>query len=77
MESTDERFDDLRHLNRAGAGGWQAYDRAPMYVINAASPVRRHILIAPSPVVGPHGVADPEPTFVQSWIDGGLIDGKV
>ena len=31
---TDERFDDLRHLNRAGAAGWQAYDRAPMYVIN-------------------------------------------
>ncbi len=24
---TDERFDDLRHLNRAGADGWQAYDR--------------------------------------------------
>jgi hypothetical protein len=23
----DERFDDLRHLNRAGADGWQAYDR--------------------------------------------------
>jgi hypothetical protein len=22
-----ERFDDLRHLNRAGADGWQAYDR--------------------------------------------------
>lgn len=26
---TDERFDDLRHLNRAGADGWQAYDRDP------------------------------------------------
>lgn len=26
---TDERFDDLRHLNRAGAEGWQAYDRHP------------------------------------------------
>jgi hypothetical protein len=25
---TDERFDDLRHLNRAGADGWQIYDRA-------------------------------------------------
>jgi len=24
---TDERFNDLRHLNRAGAEGWQAYDR--------------------------------------------------
>jgi hypothetical protein len=23
----DERFDDLRHLNRAGAVGWQVYDR--------------------------------------------------
>jgi hypothetical protein len=23
----DERFDDLRHLNRAGQDGWQAYDR--------------------------------------------------
>jgi hypothetical protein len=31
---TDERFDDLRHLNRAGAAGWQAYDRAAMYVTN-------------------------------------------
>ncbi len=29
---TDERFDDLRHLNRAGAAGWQAYDRAAMLV---------------------------------------------
>jgi hypothetical protein len=25
---TDERFDDVKHLNRAGAEGWQAYDRA-------------------------------------------------
>ena len=31
---TDERFDDLRHLNRAGAAGWQAYDRAAIYVVN-------------------------------------------
>jgi hypothetical protein len=31
---TDERFDDLRHLNRAGAAGWQAYDRAAIYIIN-------------------------------------------
>lgn len=26
---TDERFDDLRHLNRIGTNGWQAYDRQP------------------------------------------------
>lgn len=31
---TDERFDDLRHLNRAGAAGWQAYDRAVVHVTN-------------------------------------------
>jgi hypothetical protein len=29
---TDERFDDLRHLNRAGADGWQVYDRAALLV---------------------------------------------
>jgi hypothetical protein len=29
---TDERFDDLRHLNRAGAAGWQAYDRGAVYL---------------------------------------------
>ncbi|HEY3501854.1 MAG TPA: hypothetical protein VGN37_03570 [Actinocatenispora sp.] len=29
---TDERFDDLRHLNRAGQAGWQAYDRAAILV---------------------------------------------
>jgi hypothetical protein len=29
---TDERFDDLRHLNRAGAAGWQAYARAAIHV---------------------------------------------
>lgn len=29
---TDERFDDLRHLNRAGAAGWQAYHRTTAYV---------------------------------------------
>ena len=23
----DERFDDLRHLNRAGADGWEVYNR--------------------------------------------------
>ncbi|MBB5872911.1 hypothetical protein F4553_006345 [Allocatelliglobosispora scoriae] len=29
---TDERFDDLRHLNRAGAAGWQAYDRTTIFM---------------------------------------------
>lgn len=24
---TDDRFDDLRHLNRAGRDGWQVYQR--------------------------------------------------
>jgi hypothetical protein len=24
---TDERFDDLRHLNRAGGEGWECYNR--------------------------------------------------
>ncbi|HKT04730.1 MAG TPA: hypothetical protein VJT31_34885 [Rugosimonospora sp.] len=28
----DERFDDVKHLNRAGASGWQAYDRAAIIV---------------------------------------------
>ena len=37
---TDERFDDLRHLNRAGAAGWQAYDRAAIHVVN--EPHRLH-----------------------------------
>jgi hypothetical protein len=37
---TDERFDDLRHLNRAGAAGWQSYDRAAIHVIN--EPHRLH-----------------------------------
>nr|BFE71776.1 hypothetical protein GCM10020092_050770 [Actinoplanes digitatis] len=37
---TDERFDDLRHLNRACAAGWQAYDRAAIHVIN--EPHRLH-----------------------------------
>ena len=36
---TDERFDDLRHLNRAGADGWQAYDRHPRMV---GQPQRLH-----------------------------------
>jgi hypothetical protein len=29
---TDERFDDIKHLNRAGADGWQAYHRAAALV---------------------------------------------
>jgi hypothetical protein len=29
---TDEKFGDLRHLNRAGAQGWQAYHRAAMMI---------------------------------------------
>jgi len=29
---TDERFDDLRHLNRAGDAGWQVYDRGVIHV---------------------------------------------
>lgn len=37
---TDERFNDLRHVNRAGAEGWQAYDRTAIYVIN--EPHRLH-----------------------------------
>ena len=37
---TDERFDDLRHLNRAGAAGWQAYHRGVIYVAN--EPHRLH-----------------------------------
>jgi hypothetical protein len=36
---TDERFDDLRHLNRAGAAGWQAYDRAALMI---GQPLRLH-----------------------------------
>lgn len=28
---TDERFDDLKHLNKAGRDGWQTYDRSPVY----------------------------------------------
>lgn len=27
---TDDRFDDITHLNRAGAEGWEAYDRAAL-----------------------------------------------
>jgi hypothetical protein len=29
---TDESFNDVRHLNRAGAAGWQAYDRNTIIV---------------------------------------------
>lgn len=37
---TDERFNDLIHLNRAGSAGWQAYDRGAVYVLN--EPHRLH-----------------------------------
>jgi hypothetical protein len=37
---TDERFDDLAHLNRAGTAGWQAYARNPVYLTN--EPHRLH-----------------------------------
>ena len=36
---TDERFDDIKHLNRAGADGWQVYDRAALLV---GQPMRLH-----------------------------------
>jgi hypothetical protein len=36
---TDERFDDLRHLNRAGADGWQVYSRTAVMV---GQPQRLH-----------------------------------
>lgn len=36
---TDESFDDLRHLNRAGADGWQAYNRAAVLL---GQPQRLH-----------------------------------
>ncbi|HZM75323.1 MAG TPA: hypothetical protein VFC19_06330 [Candidatus Limnocylindrales bacterium] len=29
---TDERYDDLKHLNRAGLEGWQAYDRTAVFL---------------------------------------------
>jgi hypothetical protein len=38
---TDESFDDLRHLNRAGEAGWQAYDRQAMVI---GQPQRLHSL---------------------------------
>jgi hypothetical protein len=36
---TDERFDDLRHLNRAGAEGWQVYNRTGILI---GQPQRLH-----------------------------------
>ena len=46
---TDERFDDLQHLNRAGAAGWQAYDRAVDPRQGRAAPAeQRHLLDAAS-----------------------------
>jgi hypothetical protein len=36
---TDEHFDDVKHLNRAGADGWQAYDRQAVLV---GQPYRIH-----------------------------------
>lgn len=36
---TDEKYDDLRHLNRAGLEGWQAYHRAAMVI---GQPQRLH-----------------------------------
>jgi hypothetical protein len=29
---TDEKFDDVKHLNRAGALGWECYHRAAMMI---------------------------------------------
>lgn len=39
---TDERFDDLKHLNRAGAAGWQVYDRGVVHV--TGEPHRLHAI---------------------------------
>lgn len=36
---TDEHFDDLRHLNRAGAAGWEAYHRS---AVTVGQPHRLH-----------------------------------
>lgn len=47
---TDERFDDLRHLNRAGNAGWQAYDRDPVYV---GTPRRLHSVTYSLRRIGP------------------------
>jgi hypothetical protein len=37
---TDERFNDIKHLNRAGVEGWQAYDRFAVMV--SGQPTRPH-----------------------------------
>lgn len=37
---TDERFNDLPHLNRAGAAGWQVYDRGA--ILKPSEPHRLH-----------------------------------
>ena len=37
----DEHFDDLSHLNRAGAEGWQAYNRGAVLL---GQPQRLHAL---------------------------------
>lgn len=36
---TDERYDDLSHLNRAGADGWEAWHRN---VLHIGQPQRMH-----------------------------------
>ncbi len=36
---TDEKYNDIPHLDRAGRAGWQAYDRAAMIV---GQPQRLH-----------------------------------
>lgn len=28
---TDDRYDDISHLNRAGADGWESYDRTAVF----------------------------------------------
>lgn len=38
---TDETFNDLPHLNRAGKEGWEAYDRAPIVI---GQPQRLHAI---------------------------------
>ena len=31
MWGIDERYDDIKHLNRAGTAGWMAYDRTAAF----------------------------------------------
>lgn len=38
---TDETFNDMPHLNRAGADGWEVYNRAPIVI---DQPLRLHAL---------------------------------